>query len=341
VRVWVDFTNSPHVLVLRPVIERLRAHGHEVSVTARDFAQTLALCDRFGIEHTAIGHHRGAGLLDKARGLAARSAQLTRWGRRHGPFDLAIGHGSNDITVASAILRIPCSTTFDYECATVQHNVNCRLAQAVVIPEAIPPQRMDRYGARGKLGRYPGLKEEYYLADFEPDSAILAALGLDPAEPIAVVRTPPAVSLYHRFENDLFGQVLDRLRGTQTVVLPRTGEQRAELARAGGFIVPEQAIDAQSLIAYADLVVYAGGTMNREAVALGTPVFTVFEGRLGAVDEQLIAEGRLAQLQRPDQVQLVKRDRGTDPADTAQSAERVRRDPEVLVELLSRPARRR
>ncbi|MGH2896134.1 MAG: DUF354 domain-containing protein [Solirubrobacteraceae bacterium] len=340
-RVWVDFTNSPHVLVLRPVIERLRAHGHEVSVTARDFAQTLALCDRFGIEHTAIGHHRGAGLLDKARGLAARSAQLTRWARRNGPFALAIGHGSNDITVAAALLRIPCSTTFDYEWATVQHNVNCRLAQAVVIPEAIPPERMDRYGARGKLGRYPGLKEDYYLADFDPDPQILADLGLDPARPIAVVRTPPAVSLYHRFENDLFGQVLDRLRDAQTVVLPRTPEQRAELARSGGFIVPEIAIDAQSLIAYADLVVSAGGTMNREAVALGTPVFTVFEGRLGAVDEQLIAAGRLARLERPEQVQLVKR-RPADPATApAQPAERVRRDPELLVELLSRPAHRR
>jgi predicted glycosyltransferase len=337
VRVWVDFTNSPHVLVLRPVIERLRAQGHEVRVTARDFAQTLALCDRFGIEHTAIGQHRGAGLLDKARGLAVRSAQLTRWARRNGPFALAIGHGSNDITVAAALLLIPCSTTFDYEWATVQHNVNCRLAQAVVIPEVIPPERMDRYGARGKLGRYPGLKEEYYLADFEPDPQILAQLGLDPAEPIAVVRTPPAVSLYHRFENDLFGQVLERLRGAQTVVLPRTPEQRAELSRAGGFIVPETAIDAQSLIAYADLVVSAGGTMNREAVALGTPVFTVFEGRLGAVDEQLIAEGRLARLERPEQVQLAKRDPQSDPA----QPDRVRRDPELLVELLSRPADRR
>ncbi|MGZ4312115.1 MAG: DUF354 domain-containing protein [Solirubrobacteraceae bacterium] len=333
-RVWVDFTNSPHVLVLRPVIERLRADGHDVQVTARDFAQTLALCQRFGIAHTAIGHHRGAGLLDKARGLAARSTQLVRWARRHGPFDLAIGHGSNDITVAAALLRIPCSTTFDYEWATVQHNINCRLAQAVVIPEAIPPERMDRYGARRKLGRYPGLKEEYYLADFEPDPGILDELGLDAGRPIAVVRTPPAVSLYHRFENDLFGQVLDTLRGGQTVVLPRTPEQRAELARAGGFIVPERAIDAQSLIAYADLVVSAGGTMNREAVALGTPVFTVFEGRLGAVDERLIADGRLARLQSADQVRLAKRAPG------AAVAERVRRDPGVLVDLLSGPAKR-
>jgi predicted glycosyltransferase len=330
VRVWVDFTNSPHVLVLAPVIARLRARGHDVQVTARDFAQTLELCDRLGIEHTAIGHHRGAGLADKARGLAQRSAQLTRWARPR-RFDLAIGHGSNDITVAAALLRIPCSTTFDYEFATVQHTVNCRLAQAVVVPEVIPPERLFRYGARHKLGRYPGLKEEYYLSDFAPDPAVLDELGLDPASPIAVVRTPPAVSLYHRFENDLFARVLQRLRGAQAVVLPRTPGQRTELLAAGGFVIPEHAIDAQSLIAYADLVVSAGGTMNREAVALGTPVLTVFEGRLGAVDERLIADGRLVRLEEADQVTLVKRERpGPDPA-------RIRRDPDVLVDLLCSP----
>jgi predicted glycosyltransferase len=328
-RVWVDLTNSPHVLVMRPVIETLRAHGHEVEVTARDFAQTLALCDRFGIAHAAIGRHRGAGLADKARGLFDRSWELLRWarGRR---FDLALGHGSNDITVAAAALRIPCATTFDYEWATVQHTVNCRLARSVVVPDLIPAERLYRYGARGKIAAYPGLKEEYYLADFEPDPAILAQLELDPAEPIAVVRTPPAVSLYHRFENDLFGEVLSRLRGTQTVVLPRTPEQRAELTEAGGFIVPERAIDAQSLIAYADLMVSAGGTMNREAVALGTPVFTVFEGRLGAVDERLIADGRLRRLRSVDEVLLTKRDR-------ARGDDRIRRDPAFFTALLCSP----
>jgi uncharacterized protein len=329
VRIWVDLTNSPHVLVMRPVIADLRRRGHEVEVTARDFAQTLELCERFGIEHTAIGRHRGAGLFDKARGLAARSAALARWARGRG-FHLALGHGSNDVTVASSFLRIPSATTFDYEWARVQHTVNCRLARAVVVPEAIPPERLYAYGARGKLHRYPGLKEEYYLADFEPDPAVLDELGLDPAEPVALVRTPPAVSLYHRFENDLFGSVLERLRGSQVVVLPRTPEQRAELTAAGGFIVPEHAIDAQSLIAYADLVVSAGGTMNREAVALGAPVFTVFEGRLGAVDERLIAEGRLRRLERPSQVQLVKRD----PREAPGGLQRVRRDPALLTDLL-------
>jgi predicted glycosyltransferase len=332
VRVWVDLTNSPHVLVLRPVIAGLRARGHEVEVTARDFAQTLQLCERFGIQHTEIGRHRGAGLIDKARGLAARSAQLARWARPR-RFDLAIGHGSNDITVAAWLLRIPCSTTFDYEWATIQHNVNCRLAETVVVPDVIPPERLYRCGARGKLHRYPGLKEEYYLSDFVPDPAVVDELTLDRSAPIAVVRTPPAVSLYHRFENDLFGQVLQRLRGQQVVVLPRTPEQRSELARLGGFVVPERAIDAQSLIAYADLVVSAGGTMNREAVALGAPVFTVFEGRLGAVDERLVAEGKLRRLLRPDEVTLVKREAAGDVPD------RVRRDPALLVDLLSGPVR--
>ncbi len=329
-KVWVDLTNSPHVLVLRPIIELLARRGHDVRVTARDFAQTLGLCERFGIEHEAIGRHRGGGLPAKAAGLFDRSLELTRWARKRG-FELAIGHGSNDITVAAAILRIPCSTTFDYEWATIQHNVNCRLAQAVVVPDAIPVDRFARYGARRKVRGYAGLKEEYYLADFTPDPAILQQLSLDAGQPITVVRTPPAVSLYHRFENDLFGEVLGRLQGSQAVVLPRTPEQRAELSRAGGFIVPERAIDAQSLIAYADLVISAGGTMNREAVALGTPVFTVFEGRLGAVDEQLIASGRLQRLTSASDIHVTKR------ANAGDVNARIRRDPADFANLLASP----
>ncbi len=340
-RVWIDLTNSPHVLVMRPVIELLRADGNEVRVTARDFAQTLALCERFGIEHTAIGRHRGERLGAKALGLASRSAALVRWARADAReaggrgFDIALGHGSNDVSVAAALLRVPSSTMFDYEWATVQHNVNCRLARTVVVPEAIPPERLYRYGARGKIAAYEGLKEEYYLADFAPDATVLEELSLDAERPIVVVRTPPEVSLYHRFENDLFAGLLERLReaareGVQPVVLPRVASQRAELRDVPGFVVPERAIDAQSLIAYADLVISAGGTMNREAVALGVPVYTTFEGRPGAVDERLIGEGRMRRLSAAEDLQFAKRD----PADVHS---RVRRDPRALVERLTRP----
>jgi predicted glycosyltransferase len=326
VRVWVDLTNSPHVLVMRPLIDVMRADGHDVEVTARDFAQTLELCERFGIEHTAIGHHRGGRRASKALGLVSRSVALARWarGRR---FDVAMGHGSNDVTVAAKLLRVPSATAFDYEWATVQHQVNCRLACAVVVPDAIPPERLERYGARGKIHAYPGLKEEYYLADFEPDPAVLEELGVDRWRLIAVVRTPPDVSLYHRFENPLFAQVLDRLAASdaQVVVLPRTPAQREELA-GREFVVPEHAVDAQSLVAYADLVISAGGTMNREAVALGTPVFTTFEGRLGALDEALMREGRLRKLEDPSQIEVVQRQ--------ANGGLRIRRDPRELVTML-------
>ena len=312
---------------MRPLIEVMRRAGHEVEVTARDFAQTLELCERFGIEHTPVGRHRGGRLADKALGLASRSLALVRWARRRS-FDAALGHGSNDVTVAARLLGVPSATAFDYAWARVQHTVNCRLARSVVVPDAIPPERLARYGAGpAKLRPYAGLKEEYYLADFEPATAVLDELGLDAREPIAVVRTPPEVSLYHRFENPLFPQVLERLRElAQTVVLPRTPEQRRELAALGGVRVPERAVDAQSLVAHADLVVSAGGTMNREAVALGTPVYTTFEGRLGAVDERLLEEGRLRFLSNPSEVSVPKREERV--------VERVRRDPAALAGLL-------
>jgi uncharacterized protein len=328
VRIWIDLTNSPHVLVMRPLIQIMREDGHEVEVTARDFAQTLELCERFGIDHTAVGHHRGGRLASKGLGLVSRSAALMRWarGRR---FDVAIGHGSNDISVAARLLRIPGATAFDYEFANTQHQVNCRLCRIVMVPDAIPPERLSRFGAGpDKLRRYEGLKEEYYLADFEPDEAVLAELGLSRGRPLVVVRTPPEVSLYHRFENPVFPQVLERLAAqeTQTVVLPRTETQREEIARLGRFTIPERAVDAQSLVAFSDLVISAGGTMNREAVALGTPVYTTFEGRLGAVDERLLREGRLRKLDDPGEIQVERRH--------ANAGLRVRRDPRQLVTLL-------
>jgi len=185
-----------------------------------------------------------------------------------------------------------------------------------------------RYGAKPhELRRCAGLKEEYYPADFDPDEAVLGELGLYRERPL-VVPTPPEVSLYHRFQNPLFRRVLERLAqdGTQAVVLPRTRAQRDELRGLGRFVVPERVVDTQSLVAFADLVISAGGTMNREAVVLGTPVYTTFEGRLGAVDEALLREARLHRLTDPAEVSVVRR--------SGHGGLRMRRDPRELVKLL-------
>lgn len=324
----MDCTAAAHPLVLRPIVERLEARGDEVFITAREYGQTLGILDRLGLSYTAVGEHGGASRLGKAWALGTRSSRLARVVWKQAP-QLAIGHGSVDLAVVSALFRIPAVQMQDYEFARLQRQIAFQLARRVLAPESIPVDRLARIGAKGsKLVRYPGLKEEYYLADFEPDPAVLGELGLDREKVLVVVRPPPEASEYHA-RNDLYGETIRRLAAAeeaQAVVIPRTEAQGAAARALGAanLIVPERAIDAQSLIAYADLVVSAGGTMNREAVALGTPVFTTFSGRMGGVDEALIAAGRLQELADPAALVLAKR---TSPVGVLH-----RRDPALLVD---------
>jgi predicted glycosyltransferase len=330
VRIWIDMTAPAHPVVFRPIIALLRDGGHEVSVTARDYAQTIELLERLGIPFEAVGRHGGASRVRKLAALASRTRRMRRFARRR--FDLAVAHGSNDLALAAASLGIPAVNTFDYEFAVQQHHIGCRLARRVMTPDAIPAERLERFGVDAdKLVQYPGLKEEYYLADFEPDPGVLDELGVDRSRVLVIVRPPPDVSLYHRKSNRLFPRVLDHLGrrdDVAAVVIPRTPAQR-ELVSAlelPSVIVARRAVDAQSLIALADLVVSAGGTMNREAVALGTPVYTTYGGRLGGVDEQLIRDGRLRPLTDPRALELDKRGAGNGAP--------VRRDPALLRDMI-------
>ncbi len=323
-------TAPAHVLVLRPIIERLRERGHEVTVTSREYTQTQQLLELHGIDHTPIGSHGGASRSRKLARLLSRVRQMRSFGKNRG-FELAIAHGSNDLAIAARMLGVPEANMHDYEFAVTQHRVGCRLAKRVIFPEAVPPERLRRFGVTPeKLFRYPGIKEEYYLSDFEPDPGILERLGVDASRIVVVIRPPPDVSLYHRKSNPLFPQVLARVgneKDVQAVVLPRTDAQR-KFVKALGFpslVVPERAVDAQSLISAADLVVSAGGSMNREAVALDTPVYTTYGGRLGGVDESLIRAGRLLPLTDARALELRKR---------TGEREITRRDPELLVELM-------
>jgi uncharacterized protein len=336
VRVWVDLTNSAHVLVLRPLVELLEERGNQVEITARPLSHTVELLQDWGREYTVVGHYGGASRVGKARAAAGRVPRLLTFARTK-RFDWALAHGSTDLPPASRLLRIPNTTMFDYEWANVQHAVNCRLADRVLVPEAIPDERLARYGARPpKLVHYPGLKEEYYLAGFKPDGKVLEELGIDRSCVLCVVRTAPSYALYlGGAENALLPSVLRRLagnEGTQTVVLARNDEQRRAVRALGldRVTVPTRAVDGRSLVAYADLLVSAGGTMNREAAVLGTPVWSVFEGRPGAVDEQLVREDRLRRLSHPNEVEIRKKPEGS-------WERRIRRDPADLLRLAMPP----
>ena len=337
-RVWVDCTAAAHPLVLAPIIRGLRERGAALEVTTRSYGQTEGLLERLGIGYESFGAHVEGGPAAKAGALAGRSWALLRWARGRG-FDLALAHGSVDTAMVGTALRIPQVQMQDYEFAGLQRKLAWRAARRVIVPDAIPVERLRAAGARPeKLIRYPGLKEDYYLADLRPGPEVLAELDLGrlgiEAERdaddrlLVVVRPPPEGSSYHA-ENPIYERVLDRLTAEPAVIvvlIPRTeGQRRAATARsAPSLVVPERAIDAQSLIAYSDLVVSAGGTMNREAVALGIPVYTIFSGRMGAVDEALIKAGRLRELGAPEALELGKRSGPLGPVEP--------RDPGLLID---------
>lgn len=329
-RIWIDFSAPAHPVFFRPLVRLLAESGIACEITARDYAQTLELCRLHRLDVTPIGAHGGASRVGKVSSLAGRSLALARWARGR-DFDLAISHGSNDLPVVAGLARIPVVDTWDYEFAIKQHTLGGIVAERVVVPQAIPAERLDRLRiAPRKVRRYPGLKEEYYLYDFSADEGILERLGADPGRVVVVLRAPPIVALYHRVENALYPQLLERLGrdpGVHVIVLPRVLTQAVELrARAlPSVIVPQTAVDGQSLVAAADIVISAGGTMNREAVALGVPAYTTFQGTMGGVDEWLIREGRMHRLERVDELRLEKRQT---------SSRVVGRDPRILLGLL-------
>jgi predicted glycosyltransferase len=300
VRVWIDLANSPHPILFEPIVEELRGQGHEVVLTARDHAQTVALAAERWPDVRVIGRPSPRGRAAKARAIFGRAVELARFGRSE-RIDVAVSHNSYAQAVAARMLRIPCVTAMDYEYQPANH-IAFRFADRVVVPADFPARMLRLEGARPrKVLRYTGFKEEVYLHRFRPDPAVLDELGLERDEPFIVARPSPAGAAYHQFENPLFDRALTqvlRRENTKVVLLPR----RPEDVRAYAGIPPERqivpggAVDSRSLLHYATALLGAGGTMNREAALLGTPVFGMYAGRLAALDQRLIREGRLRPL---------------------------------------------
>ncbi|HEX8494150.1 MAG TPA: DUF354 domain-containing protein [Pyrinomonadaceae bacterium] len=311
--IWIDLANSPHVPFFRALIPEFERRGASVETTAREFAQTVEMAKAAGLAPVVIGGHGGRELAGKAGNLVGRAAALFRWarGRR---FDLAVSHNSYAQTAAARVLGIRTVTLMDYEHQPANH-LAFRLASRVIVPSVFPSTALKRFGAReSKVRRYNGTKEDVYLADFVPDPRfceILRALGVTTDDVLVVVRPPARDALYHRFENELFDELIERLRaqaGVKIILLARTEAQREAYAAHAydNVILPRAALDGANLIAAADLVVSAGGTMNREAAALGIPAATVYAGRWAALDEGLVREGRLKRISTRDDLQALR-----------------------------------
>jgi predicted glycosyltransferase len=327
--VWIDMANSPHVQFFGPIIREIEARGHSVLITARDYAQTVELLDRAGLDYTVLGHHGGKSALGKALAIERRARELTSFARRHGA-DIALHHNSYAQSIAAWFLRIPSITLMDYEYQPANH-LSFRLSDRVFVPEYIPARSLAPYGAGRRLRRYPGLKEDFYVASMVRTGAEeLGIEGLDSRRPLLVLRPPPDLALYHRLDNALWAPLLQYLSAQESadvLVVPRTEEQAVRLADVASdrVVIAERAIDPATLLLHADGVITAGGTMAREAAALGIPAYTLFAGHRGGVDTNLIREGRLVELSSTDdfrRISLGKREH-RDTASVARERERV------------------
>jgi predicted glycosyltransferase len=331
-RIWIDLANSPHVPFFRALIPEFVARGHQIEITARDFAQTVELAAKAGMTPHVIGGHGGGSITGKAGNLVGRAAALRRWARDRG-FDLAVSHNSYAQIAAAAALGIRSVTLMDYEHQPANH-LAFRLASRVIVPRAFPAAELRKYGASTrKVKRYQGTKEDVYLADFVPDSAFaetLRRLGVAGEDVLVVARPPAREALYHRFENELFDELLAYLSSrdeVKLILLPRSDAQREDFAarESPNMIMPREALDGSNLIAHADLVISAGGTMNREAAALGVPAASVYAGKWAAIDEELIREGRLKRIQlREDITDLsVEKKCGLNPRDASSVRQQI------------------
>src|SRR5262245_44196652 len=321
-RIWIDLANSPHVPFFRALIPEFAARGHSTEISARDYAQTVELATKAGMLPQVIGCHGRGELPGKAGNLVCRAAALRKWARDRG-FDLAVSHNSYAQIAAAAALGIKTVTLMDYEHQPANH-LAFRLASRVIVPQAFPNAELKKYGASlRQVKRYDGLKEDVYLADFIPDPSFvqtLRRLGVTSEDVLIVARPPASEALYHRFANELFDKLLRHLNAhphTKIILLPRTEAQRAEYEKQNlvKVIMPREALDGANLIAAADLVVSAGGTMNREAAALGVPVASIYAGKWAAIDEKLAREGRLRKLAELNDVEslIVQKKSGREP----------------------------
>ena len=298
-KIWIDLANAPQVLFFVPLIAEIRKRGIETVLSARDFAETPSLARLHGLTVIPVGRHGGRTAAGKAWAIASRAVELRRIGRRERP-DLAVSHNSYAHCVAAKSLGVRCVTIMDYEHTPANH-VSFRLADRVVLPSAVPFTAVRKYGAKpSKIVRYDGFKEQVYLDGFHPNGRPLDGLPLEMWDQFVVVvaRPPAEFAIYHRFKNPLFERWLERA-GRQpevrVVALPRTSEQgeRLKQMRLPSVIVPASPLRGADLVARADLVVSAGGTMNREAAVLGVPAYSLFGGAVAAVDRALEGLGRL------------------------------------------------
>lgn len=312
--VWIDMDNSPHVPFFIPIINELEKKGYRILLTARDGFQVVGLIKHFQLNCKIVGKHHGANRLLKVLGTVWRAVQLASVILKSRP-DLSVSHGSRPLILLSALLGIPTIVLFDYEHSTSLPFIKPALG---IVPEVINTVGLEPRFKHG-IRKYHGIKEDVYVASFRPDHSVLNRLGLRTSDIVATIRPPATEAHYHNPESErLFAEVIDFLGNTpdvRMVILPRNEKLQGDFIRNtwpswctdGRIIIPNSVVNGLDLVWCSDFVISGGGTMNREAAALGVPVYSIFRGPMGAVDRYLSETGRLTIIRSPEEVKSLVR----------------------------------
>jgi len=303
--IWIDLENSPHVPFFKPIIEALENHGHKVILTARDCFQVCDLADLFHMKYRRMGRHFGKNTLAKAAGLGLRVAQMSPIALFERPA-LSLSHGSRSHVIVSSLFRVPSMIIFDYEHSSWIRGFK---PTYVMAPEVIAREAICSKGIPDeRLMQYKGIKEDVYAPSFKPTPGLGQQLGIQDSDLVVTIRPPATEAHYHNPEAEALLTSVFELLGSYSdvkiVVVPRTPKQGTDLHaqfpamfERKQVIIPDHVVDGLDLIWCSDLVISGGGTMNREAAALGVPVYSIFRGTIGAVDRYLAAQGRLVLLE--------------------------------------------
>ncbi len=289
--IWFDITNSPHVFFLEPFMKHFEKKGFEIYVTARDFYRLDQLLDAKKIKYQMVGGHFGKNIAAKAFGMAHRVAALTLKIKKLKP-RACIAAGSPYAMVTSKLLGIPSAWITDNDISTHMTRYGAAYASKVFLPEESHVDFYTKHGVKKeKIVLFKGLKEDFYLNNFKADPEYLKKIGVNGR--VAVMRSEPSHAVYFKGEKGPEGQIIQTLldKGYNLVYLPRTKEEEANIRKEfPSVFVPEKAVDGQNLLANSEILIGAGGSMNREAVALGTKVLSTYSGESLGVDEWLIRE---------------------------------------------------
>jgi predicted glycosyltransferase len=297
-RIWIDLTNSPHINFFKPFVKKWKDEGHEVTITARNLANTIELINQNGWEYYEIGGHAGKNKVRKLLYFPKRVISLYIFLKRNKP-EIGISHSSFYSPIVCKLLNIPSIYLNDNEHAKGNY-LAFKFATLNMLPEFLAAKAKQlKWLEKYNIEFYTGIKEGIYLSQIE---CILEKKIHDKVKTKIFIRLEPWSAEYYRGNSDFMDLIVQKLNMKyEVVILPRSGEQTEHFKKNKfkGVQVSLKPMKLEDILKECIVFIGAGGSMTRELAFLGVPTLSVYQGDLLSVDKHLINCGIMRHTHSP------------------------------------------